>query len=446
MIYVVDALMGAGKTSAAINYMNSHKDRHFLYITPYLSETERIRKACPDLSFVLPSNQSKETGYRKSSDMLNLVRQQRNVAMTHELYCRSDASVIDAIAAGKYTVIIDEIIDVFEKPDYSQDDIDAAVKAGFLSPDKEHSTKENVFYTAGETKYGGGVFNNLIRVGEMRRLVKCANATGPERYVCWMLHRELFEASVDTYVMTYLFDGSLMDAFFKLNKLSYTPMSVKRTPDGYQFDPQGEVPAYAKSIKDLLIICDREKLNRIGDAETALSKSWYRTNCYLTEKKAPRHPGGKRYRKTDAEKTGADWLRNNLNVFYKYYCDEPTNRRLWCAFKDYIGMIRGKGYYKCYIPWNTRATNDYSDKTALAYLVNTYINPSIKIFLESAGVKFDQDRYALSYLVQWIWRSAIRNGQRVYLYLPSSRMRRLLNEWMDSLVSGNDAASDELVA
>lgn len=443
MIYVIDAMMGAGKTSAAINYMNSHKDRHYLYITPYLSETERIKKACPDLRFVLPSNQSKETGYRKSADMLNHIRKQKNIAMTHELYCRSDSDVVDAIAAGKYTVIIDEVIDVFEKPDFVAEDIDIAVKCGLLVPDQQHSVDGNICYTAGNVQYRGGIFRGLMQLGRMRRLVQCTQAKDDYRYVCWMLHRELFDASVDTYVMTYLFNGSLMDAFFKINKLSFVPMSVKHTDDGYQFDIHGEVPAYAKSIKDLLVICDREKLNRIGDGETALSKNWYSAHCYLTEKKAPRHPGGKRYRKTDAEKTGADWLRNNLNVFYKYYCDEPTNQRLWCAFKDYIGMIRGKGYYKCYIPWNTRATNDYSDKTALAYLVNTYINPSIKIFLESAGVKFDQDRYALSYLVQWIWRSAIRNGQKVYLYLPSSRMRRLLNEWMDSLVSGK---TDELAS
>ena len=55
-IFVVDSMMGTGKTSAAINYMNSaDEDTRFLYITPYLSEVERIIKSCPNRKFKQPS-------------------------------------------------------------------------------------------------------------------------------------------------------------------------------------------------------------------------------------------------------------------------------------------------------------------------------------------------------------------------------------------------------
>ena len=38
MIQVCDAIMGTGKSSAAITYMNEHKEEKFIYITPYLEE------------------------------------------------------------------------------------------------------------------------------------------------------------------------------------------------------------------------------------------------------------------------------------------------------------------------------------------------------------------------------------------------------------------------
>ncbi len=56
-INIIDAICGAGKTSAAINYINnSIEDQHFLYITPYLTEVERIISACPNKKFKQPES------------------------------------------------------------------------------------------------------------------------------------------------------------------------------------------------------------------------------------------------------------------------------------------------------------------------------------------------------------------------------------------------------
>ena len=46
-IKVCDAIMGSGKSSAAIAYMNEHPQQKFIYITPYLEEAVRIRESCP---------------------------------------------------------------------------------------------------------------------------------------------------------------------------------------------------------------------------------------------------------------------------------------------------------------------------------------------------------------------------------------------------------------
>ena len=89
------------------------------------------------------------------------------------------------------------------------------------------------------------------------------------------------------------------------------------------------------------------------------------------------------------------------------------------TFKTHWGKIRGKGYWNSDTVFSLRATNEYADKTVLAYPVNIYANAGVVRFYQSLGQEFDNDNYALSIMIQWIWRSAIRNGQPISLYLPA---------------------------
>lgn len=43
----------------------------------------------------------------------------------------------------------------------------------------------------------------------------------------------------------------------------------------------------------------------------------------------------------------------------------------------------------------------------------------------------DEDAYALSEMLQWIWRSSIRDGKPINIYIPSKRMRTLLMNWLE---------------
>ena len=93
--------------------------------------------------------------------------------------------------------------------------------------------------------------------------------------------------------------------------------------------------------------------------------------------------------------------------------------------------MRGKGYSKGFVPCNIRATNQYKGRDCLAYPINRYLNPVVKNFFVQAGVTVDEDAYALSEMLQFIWRSAIRDGNPINLYVPSSRMRHLLEKWIE---------------
>jgi hypothetical protein len=81
-IIVVDAMMGMGKTSASINYMEKHHDsKKFLFITPYLDEGERIKKSCPLCNF-----QSPPLFGNKQTGLKYLLRTGLNIVSTHAMF------------------------------------------------------------------------------------------------------------------------------------------------------------------------------------------------------------------------------------------------------------------------------------------------------------------------------------------------------------------------
>ena len=80
-----------------------------------------------------------------------------------------------------------------------------------------------------------------------------------------------------------------------------------------------------------------------------------------------------------------------------------------------------------------RATNEYKEKIAVAYIANRYFSPFLQNFFRAKGVSVNQDLFALSELVQFLFRSRIREGKEIFVYIPSSRMRNLLEEWINSL-------------
>ena len=61
------------------------------------------------------------------------------------------------------------------------------------------------------------------------------------------------------------------------------------------------------------------------------------------------------------------------------------------------------------------------------------MNVSEKLYYKSHGIEVDEDLYALSIMIQWIWRSAIRDGKDIYIYIPSRRMRNLLIKWIQDV-------------
>ena len=113
-IKIVDMVCGGGKTSAAINLINnSPKEKKFLYITPYLTEVERILTECSEKHFVQP----KSIDGKKINGIEQLLNRGRNIVSTHALFLCFNSTIIELLKIQDYTLILDEVVDVARQVD-----------------------------------------------------------------------------------------------------------------------------------------------------------------------------------------------------------------------------------------------------------------------------------------------------------------------------------------
>ena len=103
---------------------------------------------------------------------------------------------------------------------------------------------------------------------------------------------------------------------------------------------------------------------------------------------------------------------------------------MWTTFKNHRTSLKGKGYTKNFLSLNARATNEYKDTYVLGYCCNRFMKPTIDLFFKKRDINISHDGYALSEMIQWIWRSRIREGQSIELFIPSKRMRELLKDYL----------------
>lgn len=427
MIKVCDAIMGSGKSSAAITYMNEHPDRKFIYITPYCDEAKRIKLGCPDLHFVEPSDRVPSGKFTKTGHTLQLLQQGRNVATTHQAMKFYTSEIIQVAREQKYTLIIDEDVQTLENVKFHPGDLRLLVAAGYLSFD-------GMRYTVINDEYNGTAFASIFRLMKSRELTlgpttvededdgydfeycdgeDCVvEVDGAKKLVYWALPPSLITAFEEVIVLTYMFDSSDIHHMLRMNGIPYDHIYVQRTADG-QFcfaDSFSYMPEIAGNLANYIHILDHRKMNKLGDDKYALSCAWY------------------------GRDDNADLVRKHLhNLFSVVFGDVPSVNRLWSVYKRAVSKVKGFGYTKRWIPMNMRATNDYRNCTVLAYPVNIFLNVGVKLYYRQFGIELSDDRYALSTMIQWIWRSAIRDGKEINLYLPSSRMRNLLTDWMESV-------------
>ena len=133
-----------------------------------------------------------------------------------------------------------------------------------------------------------------------------------------------------------------------------------------------------------------------------------------------------------------------MKKFFQSLDGSNADTRMWTCFKSDVNKLvdnKTGRFRKNFIQTSARATNRYKDRTDVAYMVNRFADPNILKFFRSRNIELDRDAYALSEMLQWIWRSAIRDDKPITLYIPSRRMRTLLIDWINETSKGGDTVA-----
>ena len=397
---VIDSIMGSGKTSWAIDKMNDDDENNYIYITPFLSEVERIKTSVTTKKFYEPKN----IGEGKLDSLHKLIVQGKNIASTHALFKMATEETISLLKSNDYILILDEVMEVVAPIPLKKNDLDILFTNELIKVDTDNNNLViwNEDKLDWETQYD-----------TLRRQCICKNVFMVNKVLLmWTFPVDIFNSFKEVYILTYLFDGQIQRCYYDLYDIDYEYKSVYCNING-KYVLGDYIENYdLTEIKSKINILD-DKINTIGDTRTSLSKSWFE------------RPGN--------NMMIAQLKRNTENYFINKL-KSKSNDNMWTVFKSVKNKIKGQRYTKGFVSLGSRATNNYCDKFNLAYLSNIFINPIIKQFFIERGVEVNEDIYALSELLQWIWRSRIRKGESINLYIPSLRMRTLLIDWLDGKI------------
>lgn len=392
-ITVIDSIMGSGKTSWSIQHINRNSFENFLYITPFLDEVNRIIKNTTR-DFKQPINR----GNGKLDSINELLACQSDIASTHELFKHLDEESRENIKNGRYTLILDEVLNVIEPYDnIRNDDMKLLKESGCVTVDDDGFViwnKEKMDY---DTKY-----NEIKILADNRSLIYIN-----QKLLLWRYPPEIFTLFDKIYILTYLFESSILKNYFDLYQIEYEQKSISEQ-DGEYHITDFFVPDTSIYIEKINIY--NGKLNEnIYQKINGLSVTWFRAKINQDNIKQ---------------------IKRNLYNYFSNILSAKAETIMWTTFKDYRNRLKGKGYSNQFVSYNCRSTNDYDDRFNLAYCVNVYLHPGITQFFKQRRINIDEDLYGLSEMIQWIWRSRIRKGENINIYIPSMRMRNLLNAWM----------------
>ena len=345
-------------------------------------------------------------------DFKELLSAGRNIATTHALFQRFDAEARELISSKNYTLVMDEVCELIAPYEITPYD------AGTLS-DKYITTTAD-----GHALWRDDAADYWGRFCDYRR--DC------DLGILWQYHRtsyvqvllpDLFTCFKECFLMTYMFQSQIQRCYFDLQQLEYDLLYIEGdSKDTYMITSESHeyrIPG----VKDKVHILDDSKLNAIGEDYHALARGWYEKG---------------------ANERGVKQIQDNAYNFFRNKMKARATDCLWTCYKEIRPVsdddtrgeavrVSPRGYKKQYVACNARATNDYKDRHYLAYLINLFPQPELKNFINARDVDFNRDEWALSMMVQWIWRSAIRDGEEIWVYVPSRRMRTLLEQWLDKV-------------
>lgn len=400
-VEVLDAIMGSGKTEGIIKWMLANPSNKYLYISPMLTEVEeRIPTSCEALEFTFPTTNDHKN---KSLHLLELLKAGCNISFTHSLFSELSKSHLEQIARHNYVMIIDEEVSLIEpyKGRYSKGDIVSLEKANHIRVDEDNLGKVEWLWEDmdEDTQYSG-----LQRLCSIDMLY-CSKRN--RDMMVTQLPMSLVESAKRTIILSYLFKGSVMESFLKLKGIEvvdFTEVQLMKNTDDV-----------LSEARQLVTLCNSPSTNAVKNY--GMSSTWYSTGATKDQLKKLASAIRSVYRKAGKEKL--------LLTLPKENADKNNKRSV---------VHRNINLDDVFLYCGARATNSYADKSVALHAYNRYVNLVVKSYLQDYGAELDaipdDDQFALSEMIQWIWRTCIRKGEPIELYILPKRMEKLFRDWL----------------
>lgn len=419
-VEILDSIMGSNKTNRVLDWIDSNPNERYLYISPLLSEvdnTSRLATNLKHVSFEFPTTDDSDT---KSDDLLAKLEIGANISCTHSLYLGMSEKHLDLIEKYGYIVIIDEevgVIDAFKK--YSTDDL------AYLSANGDIEISEE----DGMISWVGAELGKKAKYKQFYNLCKAKAVYATRRSDTMLVTQmpvELFTRAKRVIIMTYMFKGNVLDNFLKLKKVEVIP-----------FTDVSPTIIDKQSIRDLIDLkpLDR-KLLKLGMSVYAYGKmdkkGFDLISNYIRSTGLSVGAKAKDTMYTCPKDISPVEMKSGKRVAPRGFLTYKTD----LLDDDGNVLLDTKGKPKtqdnfCWLHSGCRATNKYSYKWYLAHCYDRHPNLSVETYLYEYGSPIDKNVFALSEMLQWIWRSRIRNGEPIVLAIPNMRMHNLFLDWLN---------------
>jgi hypothetical protein len=397
-ITIKDYPCGSGKTTSMIDSFK--QEEKYLVILPYLTEVDRVIADALNITFVQPSAED-NIHNTKTESLKELLLTGCNIATTHSMYERL-VPLAEAGLLEDYNIIIDEVPEVVQSVSSKSKTsiIEIYIKGGFIevedtglvsATDKWREKKEEVADT---------LSNKILTYAE----TGCLYLLGEHMFV-WAMPSKLLTSGKSVTIMTFKAEGSLLVSY--MNKLSLPHIIERDKHKEYAFREQA---ADLINLEDIPSI-SKLKLSHTGQQE-GMGSAVYCSKL----------SGGLKNLRA-RQLRGLD-LSNVLLTCKKDAWFKDNGKA--GVFAQSSKMFENTNW----IANTTRGTNEYAHCSHLIYLYDQHINPLVARWLNNNSRYFD-DAYALTELIQWVWRSRIRRGEPITLYLPAPRMRGILIDWLE---------------
>lgn len=406
-IELLDSIMGSGKTEGVIQWMLNNPQNKYLYVSPMLTEIEeRIPTACQALEFTYPCTEEYKT---KGQHLLKLLEEGCNVSFTHSLFTDLTKQHLALIRKHEYVLIVDEEVAFIEpyKGNYSRDDIVSLEKAGHIRVEEDNLGRV-VWQWYDDNEMNDTAYSKLKRMSDLGMLY-CAKRD--RKIMVVHLPIELVQSSRRVILLTYLFKGSVMESFMDLKGIEIVPFK--------EVTPPKTTKDVLTKAKSLIIFIDTTTTKAVSNL--SMSSTWYSKNATTADLEKVSNAIFSVYRKFGDKESFIFTAPKSL-ADYQYVKDEKLKRNI-----IHKKMPKDVDWIYC----GTKATNMWSHKSIAVHAYNRYVNTAIKAYLQDYGTPPDDDMFALSEMVQWIFRTCIRNDEPLQLCIFNNRMKGLLCNWLN---------------